>query len=118
MGKDIRLGISACLLGQRVRYDGGHKLDRFPTNALDQYVEYVPVCPEVECGPGTPREAMRLGGDPESPRLVTKQTNQDHTGRMLDWAKERVVELEGEGLCGFIFRSNSPSCGVQGVEGL
>ena len=71
MKEKIRLGVSACLLGQEVRYDGGHKLDRFLTDTLGQYVEYVPVCPEVECGLSVPREAMHLKGDPESPRLVT-----------------------------------------------
>ena len=70
----IRLGISACLLGEPVRFDGGHKLDRFITDTLGQYVEFVPVCPEVECGLGVPREAMRLVGDPEAPRLVTVRT--------------------------------------------
>ena len=63
MGKEIRLGISTCLLGEKVRYDGGHKLDRFLTDTLGQYVEYVPVCPEVECGLGIPREALRLVGN-------------------------------------------------------
>jgi uncharacterized protein YbgA (DUF1722 family)/uncharacterized protein YbbK (DUF523 family) len=112
----IRLGISTCLLGQNVRYDGGHKLDRFLTDTLGQYVEYVPVCPEVECGFGTPREAFRLVGDPESPRFVTFRTHQDYTERMMQWAKRRVIELEREGLCGFIFKSNSPSSGMERVK--
>jgi len=112
----IKLGISTCLLGQNVRYDGGHKLDRFLTDTLGQYMEYVPVCPEVECGFGIPREAFRLVGDPESPRLVTSRTHQDHTERMMQWAKRRVIELEGEGLCGFIFKSNSPSSGMERVK--
>jgi uncharacterized protein YbgA (DUF1722 family)/uncharacterized protein YbbK (DUF523 family) len=112
----IRLGISTCLLGQNVRYDGGHKLDRFLTDTLGQYVEYVPVCPEVECGFSTPREAFRLVGDPESPRFVTSRTHQDYTERMMQWAKRRVTELEGEGLCGFIFKSNSPSSGMERVK--
>jgi uncharacterized protein YbgA (DUF1722 family)/uncharacterized protein YbbK (DUF523 family) len=116
MEDQIRLGISACLLGQNVRYDGGHKLDRYLTDTLGQYVEYVPVCPEVECGLGAPREAMRLVGDPESPRLVTVRTQQDFTERMLTWAKKRVEELEKEGLCGFIFKSDSPSSGMERVK--
>lgn len=62
----LRLGISRCLLGEQVRYDGGHKRDRFLTDVLGQYVEWVPVCPEVEAGLSTPREAMRLIGDPEN----------------------------------------------------
>lgn len=112
----IRLGISTCLLGENVRYDGGHKLDRFLTDTLGQYVEYVPVCPEVECGLPIPRESMHLEGDPESPRLVTSRTKQDMTERMVTWAKKRVVELEKEGLCGFIFKSDSPSSGMERVR--
>jgi len=116
MEHHIRLGISTCLLGQKVRYDGGHKLDRFLTDTLGQYVEYVPVCPEVECGFGIPREAFRLVGDPESPRFVTSRTHQDYTERMMQWAERRVIELEEEGLCGFIFKSNSPSSGMERVK--
>jgi uncharacterized protein YbgA (DUF1722 family)/uncharacterized protein YbbK (DUF523 family) len=112
----IRLGISTCLLGENVRYDGGHKLDRFLTDTLGQYVEYVPVCPEVECGLSIPREAMRLAGNAESPRLVTVRTGQDMTERMLTWAKKRVKELEKKDLCGFIFKSGSPSSGMERVK--
>lgn len=112
----IKLGISTCLLGERVRYDGGHKLDRFLRDTLGQYVEYVPVCPEVECGLPIPRESMHLEGDPSSPRLVTSRTHQDLTERMVQWAKKRVVELEKENLCGFIFKSDSPSSGMERVR--
>jgi uncharacterized protein YbgA (DUF1722 family)/uncharacterized protein YbbK (DUF523 family) len=112
----IKLGISTCLLGENVRYDGGHKLDRFLTDTLGQYVAYVPVCPEVECGLPIPRESMHLEGDPESPRLVTLRTKQDMTERMVSWAKKRVVELEKEGLYGFIFKSDSPSSGMERVR--
>lgn len=112
----IRLGISACLLGEKVRYDGGHKLDRFLRDTLGKYVEYVPVCPEVECGLPIPRESMHLEGDPSSPRLVTTVTKQDMTKRMVRWAKKRVVELEKEDLCGFIFKSDSPSSGMERVK--
>ncbi len=79
-------------------------------------MEYVPVCPEVECGFGIPRESLRLVGRPNAPRLVTSQTNEDHTERILTWARGRVVELEKEGLCGFIFKSNSPSSGMERVK--
>ena len=116
MEKNIRLGISSCLLGENVRYDGGHNLDRFLTDTLGQYVEYVPVCPEVECGLSVPRESMHLEGDPDSPRLVTTRTKQDMTDRMVQWAKKRVVELEKEDLCGFIFKSNSPSSGMERIK--
>ena len=112
----IRIGISTCLLGEKVRYDGGHKLDHFLTDTLGQYVNYIPVCPEVEVGFGIPREPFRLVGDPKNPRLVTVRTNQDYTVRMLQWARKRVEELEREGLCGYIFKSASPSSGMERVK--
>ena len=112
----IKLGISTCLLGENVRYDGGHKLDRFLTDTLGQYVEYVPVCPEVECGLPIPRESMHLEGDPETPRLLTTRTKQDMTDRMVQWARNRVSELEKEGLYGFIFKSDSPSSGMERIK--
>jgi uncharacterized protein YbgA (DUF1722 family)/uncharacterized protein YbbK (DUF523 family) len=116
MEERIRLGVSQCLLGDSVRYDGGHKLDRFIRDTLGQYVDFVPVCPEAECGLGVPREAMRLEGDPESPRLVTVQTKVDLTERMRRWAGQRVRELEKKDLCGFIFKSRSPSSGMERVK--
>jgi uncharacterized protein YbgA (DUF1722 family)/uncharacterized protein YbbK (DUF523 family) len=112
----IRLGISACLLGQEVRFDGGHQLDRFITGTLGRYVEFVPVCPEMECGLGVPREAMRLVGEPSAPRLMTVRTKIDHTARMVKWAENRVRELAQEDLCGFIFKSKSPSSGMERVR--
>jgi len=112
----IRLGISTCLLGESVRYDGGHKLDPFLRDTLGQYVEYVPVCPEVECGLGVPRESMHLEGEPGAVRLVTTRTRVDVTERMLAWSRQRVKYLESEDLCGFIFKSNSPSSGMERVK--
>ncbi|HOK07350.1 MAG TPA: DUF523 and DUF1722 domain-containing protein [Syntrophales bacterium] len=112
----IRLGISACLLGRNVRYDGGHKRDLYITETLGRYFDWVPVCPEVEYGLGVPREAMRLVGDPSDPRLVTIKGGRDHTEGMKKWAASRLDELEGEGLCGFIFKSRSPSSGMAGVK--
>jgi len=112
----IRLGISACLLGKQVRYDGQHKRDRYLTDTLGQYMEYVPVCPEVECGLGVPREPLRLVGAPAAPRLVTVKTGVDLTERMITWANRRVRELEDEDLCGFIFKRASPSSGMERVK--
>jgi uncharacterized protein YbgA (DUF1722 family)/uncharacterized protein YbbK (DUF523 family) len=103
-------------LGENVRYDGGHKRDRFIIETLGQFVEFVPVCPEAECGLGIPRESMHLEGNPESPRLVTTRTKIDHTERMVTWARARVKELEKEDLCGFIFKSRSPSSGMERVK--
>lgn len=116
MNRPIRLGISRCLLGDKVRFDGGHKHDPFLTKTLAEYVEYVPVCPEVECGLPVPREAMRLVGTPEYHRLLTIKTKIDHTERMRSWSKNRLTELEHEGLCGFIFKSKSPSSGMERVK--
>ncbi len=116
MQNRIRLGLSTCLLGENVRFDGGHKRDRFVTDTLGQFLDFVPVCPEMECGLGVPRESMRLVGNPESPRLVTNRTKIDHTERMVTWARKRVQELEKEDLCGFIFKSRSPSSGMERVR--
>jgi len=116
MEERIRMGVSACLLGKQVRYDGGHKHDRYITDILGEYLEFVPVCPEVEAGFPIPRETFRLVGDPENPRLVTSRSNADHTERMLAWAEKRVAELEKEHLCGFIFKSDSPNSGLSRVK--
>ena len=116
MDTPINLGISACLLGENVRYDGGHKRDRYLTDTLGQYVNYVPVCPEAEAGFGIPRESMQLRGDPSAPRLVTNKTERDMTKAMVTWAQKRVGELEKENLCGFIFKARSPSSGMERVK--
>lgn len=112
----IRLGVSACLLGERVRYDGQHKRDAFIVDTLGRHVDFVGVCPEVECGLGVPREPVRLVGDAAAPRLIATRTGIDHTERMQNWAARRVVELEKEKLCGFIFKSRSPSSGMENVK--
>lgn len=111
-----RVGISTCLLGENVRYNGGHARDRFLTDTFGEFVDWVPVCPEVECGLPVPREAMRLVRDPASPRLVTIDTKIDHTPRMKAWARKRVRELESENLAGFVFKSRSPSSGMERVK--
>ena len=116
MESKFKIGISSCLLGNEVRWNGGHKLDKYLTNTLGKFVEYVPVCPEVEAGFGIPRESMRLVGDPDKPRLITFKSKTDHTDRMLSWAQKRVRELEKEDLCGFIFKSDSPSSGMIRVK--
>jgi uncharacterized protein YbgA (DUF1722 family)/uncharacterized protein YbbK (DUF523 family) len=112
----IRLGVSRCLLGENVRYDGGHKLDRFLVNTLGQYVEWVPVCPEVEIGLPIPRDTMRLVGDAEAPRLVMPKSGEDHTERMQAWARERLEQLAAVKLHGFVFKKDSPSSGLYRVK--
>ncbi|RPI38158.1 MAG: DUF1722 domain-containing protein [Nitrospiraceae bacterium] len=116
MQEKVKLGISSCLLGERVRYDGGHKLDHFMKDTLGLFIEWVPVCPEVESGLPVPREAMRLVGDPEAPRLVKSRSGNDYTDSMVTWAKRKLAEIEKEDLCGFIFKSKSPSSGMRGVK--
>jgi len=111
----IKLGISSCLLGENVRYDAVHKLDQRLKDTLGEFVEWVGVCPEVECGLGVPREPMYLTGKPDSPRLVTRNSNIDHTDKMLKWAGARLEQLEKEELAGFVFKSGSPSCGLKEV---
>lgn len=116
MDKPIALGVSSCLLGENVRYNGGHSRDPFICDTLSKYVRFVPVCPEVECGFPIPRETFRLVGDPDSPRFVTTKTGKDHTQKMLDWCSEKVKALEKEDLCGFIFKKGSPSSGMERVR--
>lgn len=112
----IRLGVSSCLLGEKVRFDGGHKLDHFLTETLGRFVEYVPVCPEVEMGLPTPRQALRLVGAAEAQRMVFSKSGEDLTERMTAWARGRLTALQKEDLCGFIFKSKSPSSGMERVK--
>lgn len=117
----VRIGVSACLLGEKVRYNGGHKRDAFLTDFLGRYVEWVSVCPEVEIGLGTPRPAMRLvrigrGEEPEDIRLIVPEIGVDHTEAMRSWAARRVEELAAADLDGYILKSDSPSCGMERVK--
>jgi len=112
----LRLGVSSCLLGEAVRFDGGHKRDPLLTETLAPFVEWVPVCPEVEAGLGTPREAMRLVGPPEAPRLLTVKSGLDHTHMMERFSHHRVRELDAMDLSGYVFKQGSPSCGIERVR--
>jgi len=112
----LRLGISRCLLGEEVRFDGGHKRDNFLTEVLGRYVEWVPVCPEVEAGLGTPREAMKLVGDHQDPRLVTIKSGTDHTRALETMTTNRIEELNELDLSGYVFKKGSPSCGIERVR--
>ncbi len=116
MQEPFKIGISSCILGNAVRWNAGHKLDKYLTHTLGQFVTFVPVCPEVEAGFGIPRESMRLVGDPDNPRLITFKSKTDRTAEMTRWAKKRVKELAAENLCGFIFKSDSPSSGMIRVK--
>jgi uncharacterized protein YbgA (DUF1722 family)/uncharacterized protein YbbK (DUF523 family) len=114
--RPIRIGISSCLLGEAVRFDGGHKRDPFLTETFGRFVEWVPVCPEVECGLGTPRESMRLVRVNDDVRLLTVKTAVDLTGRMERYAQHRVSQLASADLCGYVLKKDSPSCGMARVK--
>ena len=112
----IRIGISACLLGDQVRYDGGHKRDGFLADVLGPLVEWVKVCPEVEIGMGTPRESIRLTDEDGRIRLLTVTTGIDHTDAMAAYAARRTKALAGADLCGYVLKKDSPSCGMTRVK--
>jgi uncharacterized protein YbgA (DUF1722 family)/uncharacterized protein YbbK (DUF523 family) len=112
----IRIGISSCLLGEKVRFDGGHKRDAYIVSTLGQFFQWVPVCPEMELGLGTPRESLRLVGTPEAPRLVATRSQQDYTEAMQRYAAERLTALSQHGLHGYILKKDSPSCGMERVR--
>jgi len=112
----IRVGISSCLLGEEVRYDGGHKHDSLITGLLGRFFEFVPVCPEVELGLGIPRPNLRLVGTVDAPRLITQKTGEDHTVAMRRFAARRAALLAKLGLHGYILKRASPSCGMERVK--
>src|SRR5271156_5298603 len=115
----IKIGVSACLLGQQVRFDGGHKRSDFLTETLGRFVEFVPVCPEMEIGLGVPRESIRLvrdDNDTRAIRLVGNKTSLDHTDKMNAFAERRTIALGREDLCGYVLKKDSPSCGMERVR--
>ncbi len=108
----IRIGVSSCLMGNEVRYDGGHKHNRYLTDVLGEHFELVIVCPEAEVGMGIPRETVRLEGDIENPLMIAPRSGADWTRRMNHFARQRSIELAREDLSGFVFKKRSPSCGL------
>lgn len=112
----LRIGISSCLLGEAVRWDGGHKRDRFIADSLSRHVEFVPICPELEAGMGVPREAVRLIGSEAAPRMVGLRSGKDWTTAMRDYALSRVRRLRALNLCGYVLKKDSPSCGMERVR--
>ena len=110
------LGISACLLGQKVRYDGGHKRDYFVTEIFGPFVEWVPVCPELEVRMGVPREAVRLVGNGTEPRMIAERSGKDWTAEMKRFSASRAGELKRFNLYGYVLKKDSPSCGMERVK--
>jgi uncharacterized protein YbgA (DUF1722 family)/uncharacterized protein YbbK (DUF523 family) len=123
-----RIGVSACLLGQPVRFDAGHKRDPFLVETFGEHVEWVPVCPEVEAGFGTPRESMRLvltrpevleRGERFSSSniaLILNKQGTDVTDRLTSYSDRKVPKLASAGLSGFVLKKDSPSCGMERVK--
>jgi uncharacterized protein YbgA (DUF1722 family)/uncharacterized protein YbbK (DUF523 family) len=115
----IKIGVSSCLLGAKVRFDGGHKRSDFLADTLGRFVEFVPVCPEIEIGLGVPRETLRLvhdGNAARVARLVTNKSGVDHTDKMNSYAERRVIALGREDLSGYVLKKDSPSCGMERVR--
>ena len=110
------IGASACLLGQRVRYDGDHRYDPYLVEVLAKEWDLLPICPEVECGMGVPREPIHLVGDPAAPRLIGRESGVDHTRHMQRWVDRRLTELAAVPLSGFVCKSKSPSSGMRNVK--
>jgi uncharacterized protein YbbK (DUF523 family)/uncharacterized protein YbgA (DUF1722 family) len=115
-GLRIRIGISSCLLGEEVRWDGGHKRNRFIAETLGKCFEWVPVCPELEVGMGIPREPVRLTGRVEAPKMVGAKSGEDWTSKMTEYSRNRIRRLEEMDLCGYLLKSDSPSCGMERVK--
>ena len=112
----LRIGISSCLLGDEVRFDGGHKRDLFLTQTLAPYVEWVRVCPEVEVGMGVPREPLRLVNRDGDIRMITTRTGVDHSDAMRAYAARRTTALAAMDLRGYVLKKDSPSCGMERVK--
>ena len=112
-GDRLKIGVSQCLLGEQVRYDGGHKANSYVLDLLRPHFELIPVCPEVESGMGVPREPVELVSDDGTLRMVGASSGVDKTEQVSEYAIRKVEELSEAGLCGYIFKARSPSCGLE-----
>ncbi len=116
MIEKMKIGISSCLLGNEVRYNGNHASDPFVINTFAPYVDFIEVCPEVECGMPIPRETIDLYGEIDNPRLISNGAKIDFTMQMQKWVQKRLKELAHENLYAYIFKKNSPSCGLYDIR--
>ena len=112
MDDKIKIGVSSCLLGEKVRWNGDHKQNLFVRDVLGNYFEYISICPEMEIGMGVPRETVALYGSLENPKLISKKNRIDWTEEMKRFSKEKIKFLAEQNLSGYIFKSKSPSCGI------
>ena len=111
-----RIGVSACLLGQQVRFDGGHKRSEFLVEVFGRFVEFVPFCPEVELGLGVPRETLRIERRDGEIRLIANRSGADHTAAMRTLADRRTAAIARDDLSGYVLKKDSPSCGMERVR--
>lgn len=118
MEGEIKIGVSSCLLGQSVRHNGGHTRSAFVTEMLGKYVSFVPKCPEMDIGLGVPREAIRLSRTRKDAavQLIGTKSGDNHTAAMTRYAEETAAWLKDQDLCGYIFKKDSPSCGLFRVK--
>jgi len=110
--RPLRIGVSSCVIGEEVRWNGGHSRQRYLTDMLGPFVEYVPVCPEVEVGMGVPRPTVRLVREGETIRMIDPKNEVDWTSSMNRLSRSRASDLAGEDLSGFVLKKDSPTCGV------
>lgn len=108
--------MSACLLGEKVRFDAGHKKNDFLTEVLSPYVEWVPVCPELEMGLGVPRDPLHLEDREGRTYLIQTKSGRDLSAAMISYAKKRLRELKNQNLSGYVLKKDSPSCGMERVK--
>lgn len=113
---NIKIGVSSCLLGNNVRYDGSHKKMIYITDILSKQFILVPICPEFELGMGIPREAVMLVGKTYEPKMVGINSGENWTDKMLSYSNQRVLCDDIKELSGCILKKNSPSCGIKGVK--
>ncbi|MGX9416462.1 YbgA family protein [Vibrio sp. RC27] len=117
MENKLLIGVSSCVLGQNVRFDGGHKNNQFVSNELADYCEFIPICPEIGAGLPVPRPTIRLVNIDDSIRLVeTKAVENDHTDKLVEFSSRKVGELKQQPLCGYVVCAKSPTCGMERVK--
>jgi uncharacterized protein YbbK (DUF523 family) len=115
INRPIIIGVSSCLLGEKVRYDGQHKRNSDICDIPGDCFEFLPICPEVGAGMGVPREAVQLRGNPDFPRMIGIKSGEDWTSKVLSFSHARISRHDFSSLSGFIFKKNSPSCGMKKV---
>ena len=114
--RPIKIGVSSCIIGEEVRWNGGHARQRWLTDVFWDFVDYVPVCPEVEVGMGVPRPTVRLERHGSGIRMIDPKNEVDWTAAMNRLSRSRASEMESHDLCGFVLKKNSPTCGLERVK--